>query len=118
MLDGWPGFFLQENTCRRNSREPRLLESIRQPNSGDGQQEPDDNANGDIACRRDPPTFFQHLGGLPSEARERCVASKEAHSNRDAPIGRNHHSVQRQLSDQAEQKTAGEIDRHRAPGKG
>src|ERR1700749_2052975 len=90
---------------------------ICQANPGNRQKQSDYNAGRNVTRRREPLAAFQHLRCLPPETRKCRVAAKKADGDRDAPIGRHHHPVQRHLSNQAEKKTPCEINQQRAPGK-
>src|ERR1700676_717988 len=94
----------------------KLLELIRQSNSRNRKQQAHDHTGRHVRCSRQPFAILKHLRGLPSEARKRCVAAEKSNGNRHAPVRRNHHPIQRKLSNQPEQKTSTQIDKQRAVG--
>jgi hypothetical protein len=92
----------------------QLLEPIRQPNSCNREKQSDNHACCHIRCGREPFAVFQHLGRFPSEAGKRGVAAEKPHGNGHPPVWRDDHAVQRELTDQSEQKATREIDQQRA----
>ena len=57
-----------------------------------------------------PTRRFQHLGGFPAETGEGCVSPEEADGDGHAPVRGNHHSIERELADQAEEEAAAQVN--------
>src|SRR6266566_9441364 len=98
-------------------RHGGLLEAVRKPNACYRQKQAGEHARGHINGSAEPLAFFQHLGCLPAETRKCCVAAEKADGDSGAPVGRDDQAIQRELSDQAEEKAAREIDQQRSVGK-
>src|SRR6266851_4795493 len=87
---------------------------VGQPNASDAQDQANDYARSNVSGGACPLSVFQHLGGFPAETRESRVAAKEADSNRNPPVRRDDHAIQRELPDQAEQKAPRQVDEQSA----
>lgn len=93
------------------------LEAVSQANSSDGKDEPEDDAGANVCGCAKPFAIFEHFGGFPTETGKRSVTSEESDGDGDTPVRRNDHAIQRELADQTEEETAGEIDKQRSIGK-
>src|SRR5579871_238888 len=93
---------------------PQILKTIRQANSRDGKQKAREHAGANIRRSAQPFAILQHFCGFPTETGKRGVAAEKTDGDRDAPVRRNHHAVQSELTDEAEKKASAEIDQQRA----
>src|SRR6266571_2827732 len=98
-------------------RHGGLLEAVREVDACYRQKQAGEHTRGHINGSAEPLHFFQHRGCPPAETRKRCVAAEKADGDSGAPVGRDDQAIQRELSDQAEEKAAREIDQQRAVGK-
>src|SRR5437660_7590598 len=119
-----PFFFAQQVRLPQNNQNRLSFhlstpcsQVVGQPNASNAEQQAGNDARRDVGCGACPLAVFQHLGSFPAEAGERGVAAKKADGDGHAPIRRDYHAVQRELSDQAEKKASCQINEQCAIGK-
>src|SRR5256885_2379748 len=98
----------------RHGALPRTLKPVGQADSRDRKEQACNYARADVSRSAQPFTLFEHFCGFPAETRKGGVAAKKSDGDRDAPVRRNNHAIQRELPDETKQKTSGEIDEQRS----
>src|SRR5256885_1499892 len=92
----------------------RALKPVCQADSRNRKEQAGNHARADVGRSAQPFALFEHFCGFPAKTRKGGVAAKKSDGNRDAPVRRNDHAIQRELADKAKQKTSGEIDEQRS----
>src|SRR6266851_714921 len=94
-------------------QKDNVLKFIRQANSGHRQQQSRNHACSNISACTKPFAIFQHFRGFPSETGKSGETSKKSDSDGHAHVRGDQYAVHRQLADQSQQETAGQIHKQR-----